>query len=385
MTRLLFAARRPCHPLFLGGAELSVHELAQALSQQGAEVRVIGDGGSLLSQLPEALAALDAPVHWEWEGQGGLPLRRRLFVSFNPCYRAGMTLLSDFELFVDEEMQRFQPDVVLTQLDGALDVMRVAEAHAVPVVHVLRDTFNPTNLFPFYRCEGFVPAPRLVLANSAYTAGWAREIIGREIGVVHPCLPPLQPLKSEDDPGGSRVLVINPSDYKGGKVMLEVAGALPELHFIVAPGWGRVAGGSWRRLPNVTVLDAPIRCRRQLFGMADLVVVASQRPESLPRVILEAQAFGLPVIASKHTGLVEAAGDGAWLVEDYRRPQAWFEPLRALAGQPPLVRALRAAGRRNTTRFSAPLIAKRFLALLQDVFKEGVGCERRSYVPFDHA
>ena len=77
-----------------------------------------------------------------------------------------------------------------------------------------------------------------------------------------------------------------------------------------------------------------------VLAAADAAVVPSKRPEPLGLVAVEAAAAGLPVVASKAGGVVEAVSDGETgalvLPGD---PAALARALRALADDPERGRA----------------------------------------------
>ena len=77
------------------------------------------------------------------------------------------------------------------------------------------------------------------------------------------------------------------------------------------------------RLPNVgfrprtTDLGIIYRDARVLF--------VPHRVDNRPRVVVEAQANGIPVVASRYPGLVEAAGPGGVFVDPDAPEEAWID------------------------------------------------------------
>jgi glycosyltransferase involved in cell wall biosynthesis len=94
----------------------------------------------------------------------------------------------------------------------------------------------------------------------------------------------------------------------------------------------------------------------RVFPELDLAVHYSLRPEPFGRVIVEAMACGIPVVAADEGGPREILGPGTgpgpgreagWLAEP-RRPKALAEVLRsALSLSPEDMRAIGEAGRRR--------------------------------------
>ncbi|GBU17514.1 MAG: glycosyl transferase family 1 [Methylobacterium sp. CG08_land_8_20_14_0_20_71_15] len=65
------------------------------------------------------------------------------------------------------------------------------------------------------------------------------------------------------------------------------------------------------------MLSPFVRDPSPLYRWADVVVVPSQRPESLGRVAIEAMSYGIPPVVSRIGGLTETVEDGrsGWVVE----------------------------------------------------------------------
>jgi glycosyltransferase involved in cell wall biosynthesis len=101
-------------------------------------------------------------------------------------------------------------------------------------------------------------------------------------------------------------------------------------------------------------------------AMADLMVCASDR-ESMPRVVLEAMAFEVPVLATTvgDVPALIADGESGWLIP-HSDPAAMRRGLRrALGASSDERRALAAAAARRVAARDAPLAAARFAAVLR--------------------
>src|SRR5207342_2429893 len=88
--------------------------------------------------------------------------------------------------------------------------------------------------------------------------------------------------------------------------------------------------------------------RASMFA-APSVTAASGETEGLPTVIVEAQAMGLPVIATDHAGNTEAITDGqTGLIVEERDVDALAKHIARLAGDMELRARLSANARRQT-------------------------------------
>lgn len=108
-------------------------------------------------------------------------------------------------------------------------------------------------------------------------------------------------------------------------------------------GWGAPAevAGFLRGLDALVLLTRTTKAVREQFG----------------RVIIEAQACGVPVIGSTCGAIPDIVGDGGWIVPE-RSPQALRDLLNRLAADPALVRARGVAAQGNVeARFTYEVVA----------------------------
>jgi len=103
----------------------------------------------------------------------------------------------------------------------------------------------------------------------------------------------------------------------------------------------------------------PLAEVRQWLGRASVVVVPSVtasdgNSEGLPTVILEAQAMGTPVVATRHAGNAEGVAEGrSAILVDERDSQGLSEAIRFFVEHPSAIESFGAAGRAFVeTRFS---------------------------------
>ena len=137
------------------------------------------------------------------------------------------------------------------------------------------------------------------------------------------------------DSSRSVALFVNPIPQKGLDTVLALARARPDVSFAFTRGWAMDDGAlrelqaEARRIGNIQVrpgTDDPA----ELYGDARVVLVPSTYPEAWGRVAGEAQASGIPVIASAVGGLPEAVGDGGLLVDPSAGVDAWLEAFALL-------------------------------------------------------
>lgn len=164
-------------------------------------------------------------------------------------------------------------------------------------------------------------------------------------------------------------LAINPIPAKGGDIVWAIARRLPDIPFVMQESWP-LTGEDLARveaevaaLPNV-VFRRAIPPGPALYGDARALLVP-YRVDSRPRVILEAQANGIPVIAGDTPALSDAVGAGG-LVVPLEDVDSWVSAVRSLWEDEDLFSRLAGEAARHSQRSDVvpSTVAARFEALV---------------------
>ena len=113
-------------------------------------------------------------------------------------------------------------------------------------------------------------------------------------------------------------LVVNPIASHGIELVWHLAALRPHIPIVVQESWP-LSPGAVAEIEAELVKHPNVSLRRvappgpKLYGDARLLLVP-HLIDNRPRVIAEAQANGIPVIAAVQPGLAEAVGDGGVLV-----------------------------------------------------------------------
>jgi len=114
---------------------------------------------------------------------------------------------------------------------------------------------------------------------------------------------------------------------------------------------------------------APVKVAA-LLRQASCLVLPSHT-EAFPNAILEAMAFGLPVVATRVGGVVDLVVDGqTGLLVPPRSPMALSDALRTMLHDPDLRRRMGMAGRERAEQFAWPKITTRLEVELQRMIAE---------------
>ncbi len=393
------------HPYVSGGAEKSVKILADALAERGAEPEIVTlspDSARRTDRVDGVRVHYLAARNFFWPFDGKDRGRWKMWLyhardAVNPRMAGG----------VAGALDGTRPDLVHTNnLSGlGLQVWRAAKARSLPVVHTLRDHFLMCPFSARYRngrncektcreCAPFALGARLLSRSVDAVVGNSRDILDRHVraGYFAPASQrtvvynapwirveggPAEPARPRPGREVTLAFLGRVAPEKGIEQLLEATRLLP------AGKWALLIAGDGKddyvsRLKSR--YDAPgihwlgwVEPRR-IYEQADWVVVPSLWREPLPRVILEAHACGVPVVASdcggnpeivRHgeTGLLYRPGEKGALASTLARVVAAAPPAATLAD------ACRAA----SERFRSDRLADRYLDIYRTALADARG------------
>lgn len=130
------------------------------------------------------------------------------------------------------------------------------------------------------------------------------------------------------------VLQINPSPELGGELFWQIAQELPDYRFVLLESW-RLPAVEAEALERRAASAANVEFRRfepersKIYRDAR-VLLAPHQVDNNPRVAVEAQANGIPVVGSDLAGLREVIGGGGTLVAVDAPASVWANAIRDL-------------------------------------------------------
>lgn len=372
--RLLLVANT-LPPQDISGVGEQVLQLAAGLRQTGWEVEVLGRGPGQVAgpkslfplfavpAVARALWRLRPDVVQVHESDGGLAAL--LVAVLAPLGRPRPLLVALLQVSYVEELRAVRPlvarDAAGSRVLGEPGAVERRFRWAKAPLQILLGLLTA-------RCAD------LVLAPSAATAGeLRRDYRVEEVEVVPNVtggLPIAAPAEEESPPEPGYLLFVGRLRVrKGVEILLEalreLRAARPGTRLLIA-GDGEHREALERKAAELGLLGpgaavflgrcgAP-RVRALLGGAAALVVPSTY--EGMPLVVLEAMEAGLPVVASRVSGIPEVVVDGetGWLVppEDPRRLAA---ALGEALGDPAEARRRGEAGRRRVDERFRPAAA----------------------------
>lgn len=315
--RILYASERPPYPFFLGGAARCAHQLLYSLANDlEIECAAFGSGDY-------AVSPWNYPDSSDYQSLG---IRSASRNGQNITLDCGypVYVFPEFLNALDDFIDRFKPDIVWAQLEGAREILELAKAKGIQGMLYVHDAeFDPDELLATadLGCH--------VVCSSGFLAEKARRVIGRQVYVVYPVAELY--FDTEGAPDGY-VTMINPHRVKGVNTFFEIAKRLPEEKFLLLESWKLNDADlaslqvQLAQVPNVLFVRR-VSDMRLIYRQTKLLIVPSVWEEGFGMVAIEAQSCRIPVIASARGGLPESIGDGGILIQDYRNAGAWVEAI----------------------------------------------------------
>lgn len=369
------------------GAERSLGLLAHGLAQRGHEVAVSAPGPWVIGDQLRADGAgvSSIPVRSCWLVQyGSQPLwRQALRTARYAAPDLGFRRLRKW-------LAELDPDVVHVNCLPHLRGAAAARALGLPVVWHVREILPPGMRRRWFARRLRSHAMRIVAVSDAVAAWLREEDLGGLVEVVHNGVDP--PTAVPDRRTAQRRFGVASDGVVFGlfSQLVEHKGALdfvraahraveenPTLAFLIA-GHGPAefsrrlhreiadgaASGSIRLVPPQNEIW-------DLLAAVDTVMLTTKWPDPLPRVVMEAMSFGLPVLSYADGGVPEMVSDGeTGLIREPGDIDGLTRGMLKLAGDEGLRRQFGEAGRlRSRQLFSVARHVDRMEAVLDSVVR----------------
>lgn len=337
----------------MGGAEISTHTLLSYLVSRGHQCLALGTLGKYLDDIKMRKEQFDKhsiPYRFTTRtlmvGKYKIPIE--FYLSLNIGYNIKLTLLYNYVKFFLEHASKYKPDLVITQMMGSGLAVSFSYESKIPCAHLIRDLDTLYNLEPLFLEHRYIGYADF-FSNSKFVRKEFKKRYKKDTGVLYPSIK-ISDYKLNSNKG-KYITFINPNAKKGIDIFLQVANQLPTYRFMVVEGWEKIPGSSpLRKLKNVTVRSRQFDMKI-IYQETKLLLVPSVWKEAFARVVVEAQAGGVPVLAGRHSGLIESVGNGGILLRDYLEVTVWTQAIESLFGNKNLYKALSIKARENASRF----------------------------------
>ena len=303
--RILLAHNSLYYPSH-GGGDVSNRLLMEALATHGHETRVVTRSEHFG---PDAHHRHLATLAQRGIHATGDPVR--IFLHRVDVHT--LTLDPNLRAYFTKQIAEFDPDVILTSTDDPAQLLLepALEAPRARVVFLARATialpFGPDS-------SSHNPAKTARLREADAAVGVSEYVARymREWGAMDAVHVPIS-LMERGEPAllgnfqNPYVTMVNPCAVKGISIFLALADRMPHLQFAAVPTWGANDEdlAALRARPNITLLE-PSDNIDDILRLTRVLLVPSVWAEARSRIVVEAMARGVPVIASNAGGIPEA-------------------------------------------------------------------------------
>jgi phosphatidylinositol alpha-1,6-mannosyltransferase len=356
----------PVFPPATGGIERTAGALAEGLTDYDIEV-VAGRPASSSGMRPP----VDVRVHWSANRPAGG--RKATFALARLSLRVGLG---------------FRPDVVLVlhirAMPAARAVARLLGARLVLVIHAKEIREQPA------LARAAVGWADALVTISRFSYELAVEVGAdeRRITMINPgvIVPPEPPPQLSDRQGPPTLITVSrlSEANKGHDVALEamalLRGPLPDARWIMV-GDGTLRPALQDRAAELGLTGSvsfpgmldDVELERELNAAHAFCLLSRPAPagaagEGFGIVFIEAGAHGLPVVAGRTPGVVDAVSDGVnGLLVDPTDPEAVAQVLERVLTDPQLAERLATAGRARAEELDWTQVTRRYASVINDV------------------
>lgn len=335
----------------VGGSGRSQRELASTLLRRGHVVRFLVDDGrpALATRWAyEQLSDLSVRLKARWGAAAVTRVRDSLGRRVADTEISGLPHVTSPipQNALPEAIRDFRPEVVVVssvERWSWRQIHAVCRAAGVPSILYVREDDSLAHLSNGRAIPDVLVANAVSLAvnleKQGYPCAFVPSVVDTSV--------------TQTDSTRRVALAINPIRSRGGDILWEIAARLTDIPFVVQESWP--LGPEDLAEVQAAVSGLPhVEFRRSsppgpgLYGDARVLLVP-YRVDNRPRVILEAQANGIPVIVGDVPALLEAMGAGGMSVS-LESIDAWVAAIRALWRDEHLYEQLAGAARAHGRR-----------------------------------
>jgi D-inositol-3-phosphate glycosyltransferase len=347
-----------------GGVESFVWDLGRELARRGHAVTIIGGVGKR-RELAPGVRVLMFPFIERYRFQA-LPLLRRAYAEAKLLERLSLAIAALPELIAGGY------DIIHIQkpydLGPALLARRFGGARVVLGCH--GEDFYPGDTLLAPRIDAAVSCSRFNARTVATRYGFEPVVVfnGIDTSLFRPTAPDPNIVRTDGTPLLLWVGRLQP--WKGVDVALHALQEIPRAHLMIV-GDGETRADLERLAQELGLAERvrflgalPRERLPSIYAAADLLLATSFASETFGIGLVEAQACGLPVVASRFGGFPEVIDEGhTGLLVPPRDPTALAAAVRTLLNDPERRRAMAAAAPGWAAQFSWSAVVDRIEAV----------------------
>lgn len=286
--------------------------------------------------------------------------------------------------WVDNIINADHPSLVLTQLIGDYWVINKATRYLVPVILRVPSfgEYMCGASGQFIYCTRFCLHKELcphrvnrsdvfkkasaIITSSRYAARAVKQFYGRNALVIYP---PVDPEAHLVEKTGDRVTLVRGHVAKGVKTFYNVVKGCPEFKYMIVHNM--VTPPPWAKERDIKYMP-PTGDMKTVWRETRVLLAPSRGSESFGRVCVEAGLNGIPVVAARHTGLIESAGLEATVPITPGNPKVWREEVRRLMTDQAYYAERSRKAKEHASQFSIAAEVKKFTGLVDTLINKPI-------------
>lgn len=330
-SRVIFANGRMTFPFFIGGDGILFHNLARKLYENKIDVESFGclyppkyalKDKNIFSILDNAKLRYEVSGEKQIFKSGHGYFLSNKVMEYNIPYKATMVELPYFFERFDRKLRERKKNIVITSTNLAPEIIDFCYEKKTPIILYVIDA-EPSNFWSIERKDKI----DFVLFVSEYLAKKYNGLINSS-DVLH-VLFNFNEFILRGKKDKKFITLVNPIEEKGGKILQGLAKIYPNKKFLAVEGWYK-PDIDFSKFKNIIRLPKQRDNLKSVFAKTKILLVPSQWEEALATVSVLARINGIPVLASNKGGIPEAVGSGGYLVDDYKKINAWADALKKI-------------------------------------------------------
>jgi len=382
------------YPNIIGGAEISTKILAEGLAKYGLDVSVVTAADKQEVKVINAVRIYyikHSNIYWfrfSKEKKKFLKPLWHIIDIFNPF----------IALKLKKIIEKEKPDIAHTSnlLGLSIAVLEILKRNGIPVIHTIRDYYfmclrssmnkNGKNCSEIcFECKLFARIRKNASKNVNCVVGVSKFILQKHIenGYFPNALRKKVLFPKIEKTINKKIRINEPLNFlfmgsliksKGIEYLLNefIRNEIKSFLFIAGKAKSRQYENKLKnsfKNPKISFLG--FREKSRILSKTDVVIVPSLWNEPLPRVILEAYSFGIPVIVSNRGGIPEAVINGkTGFIFDPEKKNDLYEKIKKFEDNPDVIYKMSDNCLAEAEKHLAYKIIKKYISLYKDTLEK---------------
>jgi glycosyltransferase involved in cell wall biosynthesis len=384
------------YPIAEGGTEKSVQELAEALTCKGLEVVIVTTSNRDYVDFVNKVKVYYVKVpnlYWSYESK-----------KFSKARRLFWHVIDQYNFFLREKIEKVisdeQPDIVHTNnlLGFSVAIWDVAKARNLPLVHTLHDYYllcwrssmfkgNDNCLQQCFDCRVLSHMRKKLSAKVEAVIGVSDFVLRRHLDAGYF---PKAAIRICIYNSISEKIVSNKRDYDKQKIRFGFVGALSpakgvelicrlfteqlvgqELYIFGTSLEKKYEARLRREFESSCVVFKGFKPQDEIYVNLDVLLVPSLWHEPFGKIIIEANSFGIPVIAANVGGISEIVVDGqTGFLFDPNKPKTILDEVDLLINNPSLIAEMSHKCQEHARTFNSASFVNKYVRVYENSLLE---------------